>query len=343
MSGETTIDPGAEGKMEIVVPGEDNTVIESDTPLEDVYEAAESDAMITFADSAESEEAESAEEDPAPEGENLEEPTDDPKEEAEPQAAEEQADAGELDPTTLPGPLKEQFDAAMAELEAKKKGQDKYFNTEAQKFAAMKRELDAQLAAARADTAEARNAGPAEAQQGPPPLPTGENITQEQWNEAQTAQSAWFAEQARMKNLEELQQSGQFAPAEELAAIKQHAAVQEVETKVRALPGFSPEAETRMIEMASQSQFWAGAAQTEEGALELANRAIADVQGVQSKVVAAEKAEAKVQKQAKAASQATPRISSPKGAVREDVFANQGYKNENDVYEHAEKMAREGQ
>jgi len=185
--------------------------------------------------------------------------------------------------------------------------------------------------------------GPAEAKakEGPPPLPTGDSITQEQWNSAVTEQNAWHAEQARLKNLKELQESGQFASAEEVAVERQKRYVAEVTAKVAALPGYSKDAEDLMLHTMANNAFWAHAPDSEEGMMELARVSIDAISAKGAQTVAATKAEAKIRKQATAASRATPRVTTPKGASPEDVFAKDGFKNENEKMEYAEKIALE--
>lgn len=175
----------------------------------------------------------------------------------------------------------------------------------------------------------------------PPPLPTGENISQEQWNEAVTNQTAWYAEQNRQSMLKELETSDKFVSADQFASVQQQADTRQLETEIRALPGFSPEVENLMVQRAKESEFWATALGSREGAFELANQAIAEASSRQTETAAATAATAKAQKQSTAATRATPRVTTPKGATPEDVFATKGFQSEDARMEEAERLVRE--
>jgi hypothetical protein len=179
---------------------------------------------------------------------------------------------------------------------------------------------------------------PAEAKdEGPPPLPTGENITQESWNDAVTAQNKYYADQ----NMKQLKESGQFVSAEDHQVEQQKAFTQQVVAEVEALPGYSPEVEQVMLNAMTNDPFWASAPNSREGMMALADKAISHVGAKTQQTTAATQAEAKIRKQATAASRATHRVSSPKGASAEDVFANKGFKSESEQMAYAEKIAAE--
>ena len=336
MSGETVIDTAEEG-----------TVLADSSP-EDVFSNAEQAAVDNFTagDNAEDEGADEPAEDTV-EAQNSDEPEGDPEPEAStPEEPAEPAQEEEFDASTLPDDLREKYDSAMASLEAKQKGADKYFNSRAQEHAAKNRELEVLLAEARASSAEARGTvKEAEVEEHPwgpmPELPSGEGITQESWNAAQTKQSQWLAEEARLTSLKELKDSGQFVSAQDHADNQRKEQNARWEAEVIALPGYNREVEDLMLDAMINSPIWKHAPDSREGMMELAEKAIAHVGAKTQETAAATKAEAKVRKQATAASRATPRVTSPKGASAEDVFAKEGFKSENEKMAYAEKLALE--
>ena len=333
MRGETSIDPAAEGTIEVINPDDGNNEIVTDPASEDGFEAAERDAR----DDAETAEAETETENPDEDGTPDEVDGDTDDEVPAPAADGEEQDDDAFDLSTLPEVHRKKYEAALAEIEAKKKGQDKYFYTQAQKIAAQQRELDARLAEARADSAEGRNTRPAEPD-GPPPLPL-EPKDQAEWNAAVAAQNKWYAEQA----VKDLEKSGKFVPADKVQALEMRAAAVELQAKIESMPGFTEAAGNLIVETLEGDQFWADAyARDAYGTMEkLAPLAISSVNSRRTTAEQADRETAKIQKKATAADRATARVSTPKRATPEDVLVKEGYMTEDERMDHAERLARE--
>lgn len=345
MSGDS-FNPDEGGKqIEVVNPDGGNTEIAADPEPEDAMDAAELEAAGEFAaeDNADTEEAE-----PVAEDADTTHPddavSDDPAEDGEDARAEDgdAPEAVELDLSSLPEPLRKQFDEKVAALDAKTAGADKYFGTKARELAAKGRELDALLSEARASSTEGRNTPTKEVEQ-PPPLPTGENVTQEAYNEAMTRQTAWFAKQNREEILAEMKSSGEFVPAGEFAESKRQSEISALSAEIEALPGYTEDVQGLILHALESNPMWDGAMKTHprETLHELARQGIAHVGAQKAQTTAAENKKEKILEQSTAASRATPRVTTPKGATSEDVFAKQGFKTEDERMDYAEKHVRE--
>jgi len=316
------------GENEAVNPEQGDSEFGAEPDEESAYDAAESNAI---------EELDSTVEDETTEEEVIEEP----EAESPPQAEDDQADpeppveeevaeskpAWDGNPETLPEELKPTLSAMQKGFHAKMRAVD----------AELKRtqELSAKL------TLKLSGEGQAEAEEGPPPLPTGDDITQEQWNAAVTKQNQWYGEQNRKALLEELKSSGQFAPAERVQQLEAQTAVATLQSELMALPGFTDQHALMMKESLETNPFWqrAYAEMPREAAFELADRVMQKAQSSQTQRAQAQKAEAKTKKQMAASKQATPRITNASGAP-EDVF-RRTFADEDEKYEYAEKLALE--
>jgi len=324
MSGDSFKPEEGGEEIKVVNPDEGNTVIDAQPTEGDAMNAAESEAMEAFTsidDEATEEEVE------------TEEVVEDPETEPD-QAAEETSDEVVVEDSPKPG-WDGNPDNLPDELQDTYKSMLRGFHSKTRELADAKKETEALqakllLKVSGGDPAEAKD-------EGPPPLPTGDNITQEQWNDAVTAQNKYYADQ----NMKQLQESGQFVSAEAHQAEQHKAFTQQLVAEVEALPGYSPEVEQLMLNAMATDPFWASAPNSREGMMALADKAIAHVGSKTQQTAAATKAEAKIKKQATAASRATPRVTSPKGASPEDVFAKEGFKNENEKMAYAEKIAIE--
>jgi len=328
MSGDS-IKPEEGGEVEVINPDAGNNEIEAQPEDGDAMTAAESDAVKDYESSIDNETTE-PETEPEQAAEDLQAEPDETEPEAQDEVeAERPKSVWDGNPDNLPEELAPTYQSML-----------RGFHQKTRELAAEKKkfeELQTQLLLKVSDGPKAKS----EVVEGPPPLPTGDNITQEQWNEAVTEQNAWHAEQARLKNLKELQESGKFAPAETVARLLQEKYVTDVTAKVTALPGYSPDVEQLMLHTMANNPFWAQAPNSEEGMMELARVAIAEVNAKGVTTAAAEKTTAKIKKQAAASSNATPRFSTPKGASPEDVFAKKGFKTEDEKMAYSEKLALE--
>ena len=328
MSGDN-IQPDEGGEITAINPDEGNTVLEAQPTEGDAYDAAELDAVKEFTstdDTATEEEIveEEVVEDPQPEDDQAAEEAPD-----EVVAEESPKPAWDGNPDNLPDELQDTYKSML-----------RGFHNKTKELAEAKKETEDLQAKLLLQVSEGKTEQP-EAPK-PPPLPTGDNITQEQWNDAVTAQNAWYAEQNRTAMLSEMEKSGQFVSRDQFSDVQRQAEVAQLETEIKALPGFSSEVETLMLEKATESQFWANALMSRDGAFTLADMAIREVGARGAKTEAAAKETAKVQKQVTAASRATPRIASPAGASPEDVFAKNLQMTETEKMEMSERIAREG-
>ena len=309
-------------------PDEENSVVEAPPADGDPFAAAELNAVKEFA----STDDEATEEEVVPE-EVAADPQTEPDqstEEAPVEVVPEDSPKSAWDgnPDNLPDELQDTYKTML-----------RGFHSKTRDLADAKKEterLQAELLLRVTDGKPAEAAPPQ-----PPPLPTGDNITQEQWNDAVTAQNAWYAEQNRTAMLSEMEKSDRFVSSDQFADIQRQAEVSQLEAEIKAMPGFSPEVETLMLEKATESTFWANALTSKEGAFTLARMAIDEVVSKTVQTEAAAKEAAKIQKQATAASRATPRISSPAGAAPEDVFAKNLEMSENEKMEMSERLVRE--
>ena len=343
MSGDSfNPDEGGE-PIKIINPDEENVLIEADPEPEDAMDAAELEAAkdYTAADNADPEEAESGVEDADPphsDDAGSGDPDEDGKATADKEG--ETQEAVEFDPSSLPEPAQKQFDAKIAELDAKAAGADKYFNTKARELAAKSRELDVLLSEARASSAEARNTGQPKPDTGPPPIRTGEGVTEDQYLDDLRKSQEWYAQKALQDKID----AGDLVTGEQYASVINRTAVQDRMIQIQSIDGYTPDVESKMMEIAAadQSGFWQRQlAENSDGVMQLARMAVSASTTAKEHATAASKEAATIKKQSTAASRTTPRITTPKGAVSEDVFAKQGFKNENEAMDYAEKEARE--
>jgi len=323
MSGDS-FKPEEGGEVEVINPDKGNSEIDAQPDDGDAMDAAESEAMEAFTSIDDEAKEEEVESEPVVEDEQAEEDQAEPETQDEEATEEVQAAKWDGNPDHLPEELKETYQSMLRGYHSKNREL-----SEAQKETqALNAKLTLQL------SGEGR--APAEPE-GPPPLPTGENVTQEQWNDAVTAQNKYFADQ----NMKALKESDQFVPASKFAEEQQRAQTDKVVAEVEALPGYGPEVEQVMLNAMATDPFWASAPNSREGMMALADKAIAHVGAQKTHNAQATKAEAKIRKQATAAQRATPRVTTPKGASAEDVFAKQGFKNENERMAAAERIALE--
>lgn len=322
MSGDS-FKPEEGGEVEVINPEAGNNEIDAQPDSGDAMTAAELEAAESFTstdDEATEEEIETEEVTKDPET-AVDETAEEAKDEV---VAEDSKLAWDGNPDNLPEELQDTYKSML-----------RGFHTKTKELADARRkteDLQAQL------LLKVSGGDPAKAEaEEPPPLPTGENITQEQWNEAITKQSEWFAKQ----NLEKLENSGQFVSAEQHAKAQRESDTKAFLTELSAMPGYTDEVAGLMAQTMANDPFWATAADSREGMMALADRAIAHVGAKSAKTVEATKAAAKITKQATAASRATPRVTTPKGASAEDTFAKTGFKTEDERMAHAEKDALE--
>ena len=311
--------------LKVVNPDEGNTEIDAQLAEGDAMNAAESEAMEAFTsidDEATEEEIETEEvtEDLETAPDETDEETTDEVEEASPQLA------WDGNPDNLPEELVPTYKSML-----------RGFHSKTKELAEAKKETESLqakllLKVSGGDQAEAKA-------EGPPPLPTGENITQEAWNEAVTKQNEWYAD----RNMEALKSSDKFVSADKFNDVQLQATMQQLGTEIESLPGYSEEAGNLIMDAVTNNAMWSEAARSHprEAYHELARQAIAHVGATQAQTVQATKATEKIKKQATAASRATPRVTSPKGASAEDVFAKEGFKNDNEKMEYAERHALE--
>jgi hypothetical protein len=318
--------------IQVVNPDEGNTEIDAQPEPGDAMDAAESNALKEFNNTSEEDEAteedapaELAEDEQAVEAQAEPEPEDE-------QPAQDSKPAWDGNPDNLPEELQPVYKSMLRGFHQK----TREVADERKKF----EELNAQLLL-RLSGGE----GPDAKAEGPPPLPTGDNITQEQWNEAVTAQNQWFAEQNRKAMLEELKESGKFAPAEEVQRMKVQGEAAQIGAELMARDGFTESHAQRVAEILDTDEFWQSAYLNDMRgtAYKLADFVMAEMGARQAKTTAAKQAEDKVKRKATAASRATPRPSTPKGATPENVFATKGFKDktEDEKMDYAERAVLE--
>ena len=329
MSGDT-FKPEEGGEVEVINPDAGNNEIDAQPEAGDPFDAAELQALEELERTSEDDTAPEPEVEPEQVTEDLQAGQDQTEPEPEDEQEAEQPQTGwDGNPANLP-----------EELKATYKSMERGFHQKMREVADERKkleELQSQMLLRLSD----EKSAPADADTGPPPMPTGPDVTWEDIGSWMSEQNKYYAEQNRKAVLTELEQSGKFAPADQLAHMQQQAAVAQTEAEIRGLPGFSEEVESLMLKTASESQFWANAMTTHDGALELARRSIDAVKSASAMRAQADKVAAKTKKQATAASRATPRVTSPKGASPEDVFAKEGFKNEDEKMAYAEKMVLE--
>ena len=336
MSGDSFKPEEGGESVEAINPDFGNSEIEAQPFEGDAMDAAESDALKAIDDASKDDEAK--EEEVLPE---VVAESDDQAEldqaEPEPQV-EEVAESPKLawdgNPDNLPEELQPTYKTMLKGFHAK----TRELAEERKKYEDLQAQLLLRITG---------NPDAAKAEDSPPPLPTGDNITQEQWNEAVTKQNRWYAdwyaEQNKKELLKELKESGEFAPAEKFYELEVQNEVKSIESELMATPGFTDAHAAQMAEILNTNEFWgrAYAQDRRNAAFQLAHLVMADMGVRDAKTTAAAKADAKVKKQATAASRAGTRPTAPRGATPEDVFATTGFKNENEKMEHAERIALE--
>ncbi len=334
MSGDN-IQSAEGGEVTAISPDEGNTVIETQPDEGDTFGAAELEAVKEFTSTDdEATEEEIVEEEVAKDPEPEDDQTD---EEAKDEVVPEESPKPKWDgnPDNLSEELVPAYKSMLKGFHAKMREADKR-EKEADKRGEESAELSAKLSLKLAG-AEGTQAEP----EAPPPLPTGDSITPEAWNDAVTKQNAWYAEQNRTAMLAEMEKSDKFVSSDQFAEQQREAEVSKTEVELRALPGFTPAVEELMLKKAAESTFWATALTSREGAFISAHMAIEELGSQAAQTAAAAKETAKVQKQATAASRATPRVSSPAGAAPENVFAKNLQMTEDEKMEVAERQVRE--
>ncbi len=203
MSGDN-IQPEEGGEVTVINPSEGNAVPEVQPDEGDALDAAELEAVKAYT----STDDEATEEEIVPE-EVVADPPPEPDqaaEEAKVEVVPEESPKSAWDgnPDNLPNELQDTYKTML-----------RGFHSKTKELAEAKKDtekLQAELLLRVTDgkTAEAKP-------EAPPPLPTGDNITQEAWNDAVTKQNAWYAEQNRTAMLAEMEKSNKFVSADEFA------------------------------------------------------------------------------------------------------------------------------
>jgi len=211
MSGEN-VQPEEGGEVTVINPDEGNTVLEAQPTEGEQFDAAELEAVKEFTST----------DDEATEEEIVEEEVvEDPQPEDD-QAAEEAT--VEVVPEESPKPVWDgNPDNLPDELQDTYKTMLRGFHSKTKELADSKRETEKLQAELLLRVTEGK---PAEAApETPPPLPTGDNITQEAWNDAVTKQNAWYAEQNRTAMLSEMEKSDKFVSSDQYAEQQRQAEV----------------------------------------------------------------------------------------------------------------------
>jgi len=199
--------------------------------------------------------------------------------------------------------------------ESKRLEQAAVARKEAEALVAENRALGAIL---RAKLAESNLPGQPKAQTGPPDLPTGDDVTQEQWLAALDKRQEWIAEQRFQKAKE----SGEIVTREEYQKVKATIDGDEQGRRIMTYPGYTQEIGMHMIELIKSDPAMNDLANTNDRALfELAKTQVELIEFKKSatatQTVAAEKAAENIRKKALAGQNSlsrpgsTPKIFTP--------------------------------